>query len=296
MKTAGFFAGQPAGLQLLALLLFILGGSILSSLLGMGLFFLFYGTNAQIGDFPDMLRLLQFLTASGTFILPALLIAWFYSDSPKEFLSLDKRVNIQSVALIFINILLITPSITLLSWINEQLSFPEWAAPLETWMKEHEDLAQDFTYKLINGDGICPYLSNIIVIALTAAVSEELLFRGALQRIIGRWTENPHTVIWITAILFSAFHLQFYGFIPRMLLGAYFGYLLLWSKNIWLPICAHFFNNALTVTFMSSGTFRESDFVTGNLENEHLLPYAIFAIITGFLFLLTNRTLKKVSK
>ena len=104
------------------------------------------------------------------------------------------------------------------------------------------------------------------------------------------------TVIWITAILFSAFHLQFYGFVPRMLLGAYFGYLLLWSKNIWLPICAHFFNNALTVTFMSSGTFRESDFVTGNLENEHLLPYAIFAIITGFLFLLTNRTLKKVSK
>ena len=109
MKTAGFFAGQPAGLQLLTLLLFILGGSILSSLLGMGLFFLFYGTNAQIGDFPDMLRLLQFLTASGTFILPALLIAWFYSDSPKEFLSLDKRVNIQSVTLIFINILLITP-------------------------------------------------------------------------------------------------------------------------------------------------------------------------------------------
>ena len=152
MKTAGFFAGQPAGLQLLALLLFILGGSILYSLLGMGLFFLFYGTNAQIGDFPDMLRLLQFLTASGTFILPALLIAWFYSDSPKEFLSLDKRVNIQSVALIFINILLITPSITLLSWLNEQLSFPEWAAPLETWMREHEDLAQDFTYKLINGD------------------------------------------------------------------------------------------------------------------------------------------------
>src|SRR5690606_27732574 len=72
----------------------------------------------------------------------------------------------------------------------------------------------------------------------------EFLFRGCVQGILMRWFKNPHTAIWVTAIIFSAIHLQFYGFLPRMLLGALFGYLLFWGKSIWLPVLAHFLNNA----------------------------------------------------
>ena len=294
MKSAGYLAAQPAGLQILVLSLFIMGGNILSSLSGMGIFFLIHGTGAQISNYPDMLRLLQFLTAAGTFFLPSMVAAWLFSDNVHKYLSLDKKISLKCVGIVFLNIVLISPSVTLLSWLNEQLVFPEWAAPLEAWMREHEEMAQSFTGTLINGGGISPYLSNLAVIALMAAVSEELLFRGVLQRIIGRWTNNPHAVIWIAAVIFSAFHLQFYGFVPRMVLGAYFGYLLLWSKSIWLPICAHFFNNAISVTLMSSEALNESDFVTGHLEESHLLPCLLIALTTGCLFFLLNRRLKSL--
>ena len=89
---------------------------------------------------------------------------------------------------------------------------------------------------------------NIILIAIIPALGEELFFRGALQGVMKAW-KGAKLAIWITAIIFSAIHLQFYGFVPRMLLGAFFGYLLFWSENIWLPIIAHFVNNVLAVIF-----------------------------------------------
>ena len=88
------------------------------------------------------------------------------------------------------------------------------------------------------------------MIAIIPAIGEELLFRGVIQRIFTRWTRSNHWGIWIAAILFSALHMQFYGFVPRMLLGVLFGYLLVWSGSMWLPIIAHFLNNALAVIAM----------------------------------------------
>ena len=79
-----------------------------------------------------------------------------------------------------------------------------------------------------------------------------MLFRGALQRSLGRWSGNLHVAIWITAILFSAMHMQFYGFLPRLALGALFGYLLIWTGTLWVPILAHFINNAAAVVITFS--------------------------------------------
>ena len=82
--------------------------------------------------------------------------------------------------------------------------------------------------------------------ALTG-IGEELTFRGIIQSLVTEKSNNHHIAIWVTAILFSAIHLQFFGFFPRMLLGAFFGYLLVWSGSIWLPIYAHFLNNSMAV-------------------------------------------------
>ena len=91
---------------------------------------------------------------------------------------------------------------------------------------------------------------NIFMIAFLPAIGEELLFRGVIQRIFTNMTKNFHWGIWISAILFSALHMQFYGFVPRVLLGAIFGYLLVWSGSMWLPIVGHFLNNAFAVVGM----------------------------------------------
>jgi len=86
-------------------------------------------------------------------------------------------------------------------------------------------------------------LINLLMIAILPAIGEELIFRGCFQNIFTRWTGNYHWGIWLAAILFSAIHMQFYGFIPRMLLGAMFGYMLVWGRSMWLPILAHLVNN-----------------------------------------------------
>ena len=102
------------------------------------------------------------------------------------------------------------------------------------------------------------------------------------------------TIIWIAAILFSAFHLQFYGFLPRMILGAYFGYLLYWSKSIWIPVFAHFVNNAFAVIGMSDSRLKDNEFVTGDIPAEHLLDFCLIAALSFLLFILVNRRLKRL--
>lgn len=146
---------------------------------------------------------------------------------------------------------------------------------------------------MIGDGGTRLLIVNLMVMAVCPAITEEFFFRGALQRLIGKWSHNPHLVIWSVAILFSAFHLQFYGFIPRMLLGAYFGYLLLWSRSIWVPVFAHFVNNATAVIGMSDPDMRESALVTGEIPHELILQYGLGAFISLLLFIGVNRILKR---
>ena len=90
----------------------------------------------------------------------------------------------------------------------------------------------------------------LLVVGLMAGLSEEMLFRGAMQRTMQDSRLGAHTAIWVTAIVFSAFHMQFFGFLPRMLLGAWLGYLFVWTRSLWVPIIAHTLNNS-TVVVMS---------------------------------------------
>ena len=129
------------------------------------------------------------------------------------------------------------------------------------------------------------------MIAILPALGEELMFRGVIQRILTNWTKNYHWGIWITAFLFSAMHMQFYGFLPRMALGAMFGYLLVWTGTMWVPILAHFVNNAMGVLgyyFIGKGVISKDveEWGTGTEQ----LPLAIFSIaIVGFLLFLIYR-------
>jgi membrane protease YdiL (CAAX protease family) len=124
---------------------------------------------------------------------------------------------------------------------------PEWLSGMERWMKNAEENAALLTEAFLKVETTQGLLFNLFMIALLPAIGEELLFRGVIQKIFTGWTRSHHWGIWITAILFSALHIQFYGFIPRMLLGVLFGYLLIWSGSIWLPVIAHFVNNGFAV-------------------------------------------------
>jgi uncharacterized protein len=129
------------------------------------------------------------------------------------------------------------------------------------------------------------------MIAILPAIGEELMFRGVIQRIFTNWTKNYHWGIWISAFLFSAMHMQFYGFLPRMLLGGMFGYLLVWSGTMWVPILAHFVNNTMGVLgyyLIDKGTITKDieEWGTGTEQ----IPLLIFSIVlSGLLLFLIYR-------
>ncbi len=134
----------------------------------------------------------------------------------------------------------------IIEW-NQAIIFPESMKGIEKWMKESEESAGEMTKFLTTFESPSQLVVAMIVVAVLAGISEELLFRGVLQNITLRAFGNPHAAIWFAAFVFSFIHLQFYGFFPRILLGALFGYLYYWTKNIWVPIFAHFVNNGFTL-------------------------------------------------
>ncbi|MDD4514903.1 CPBP family intramembrane glutamic endopeptidase [Massilibacteroides sp.] len=275
--------------QVWILLLIVLGGIIISSITTVILSLFIPGISMEN---PGYVRFIQTISVLFTFLIPTLVLAWLCSDSPSDYLSLRRRPSAKVFLLVLFGLLLLSPTINITSVLNKQLVLPPFLESLELWMQQKEKEMEDLVNLLINEAGIIALISNLFVIAFLAALTEEFFFRGAIQRIIEKWTNNHHVVIWSAAILFSAIHIQFYGFIPRMILGAYFGYLLYWSKSIWVPVFAHFLNNAVAVFASRSADLNEHEFISGDIKSEHLIGYSILAAVTLTLFYYLNKKLK----
>jgi membrane protease YdiL (CAAX protease family) len=197
----------------------------------------------NFSEYPDLLRGLQFLQTLGIFIFPPLICAWLFSDNYKEYFGLDNPIQLPVAFWTFVSVLAAIPFLNLTHSINQQMVFPEALKGLETWMKEMEESAAQIMDKLLYTKDIKTVVFNILVVCVLAGIGEELMFRGVLQTLGGKLIRNPHVLIWVIAILFSAIHFQFYGFITRMLLGVWLGYLMYFTKTIWIPALAHFTNN-----------------------------------------------------
>ncbi len=240
-KIKGFLSESG----LMSRLLILIGFSFFFTFLGMMVWTAF--THGNTNDI-NSLKSLQLIQSVGVFVLPPFALAYLCSSNTFEFLHLDRKINWVDVLLVFLFMIVVIPFINLLGELNHQLILPKMFAGLETMMKASEGQAMQLTEKFLTAHTIQALVFNVFLIALLPAFGEELFFRSALQGLFSR-TMNVKLAVWIAAIIFSAIHFQFYGFVPRMLLGAFFGYLLVWSENLWLPILAHFANNVLAVIF-----------------------------------------------
>jgi membrane protease YdiL (CAAX protease family) len=210
-------------------------------------------TNLTDFSNPDTVRILKYfqvVQSFGLFIIPPIVVAYLFHGKISEYLHLNKVATFTTVFLVVILMFFATPFINFIGEINAQMHLPKWMSGIEEWMKESEDKAAVLTEAFLKVNTLGGLFFNLFMIAVLPAIGEELLFRGVIQRIFTRMTKNHHWGIWISAILFSALHLQFYGFIPRMLLGVLFGYLLVWSGSLWLPVIAHFINNGVATIAM----------------------------------------------
>jgi membrane protease YdiL (CAAX protease family) len=129
-------------------------------------------------------------------------------------------------------------------------TFPGFLGGFEDWAREKEEELKLVTEFLTEFNSFNQFIIVFIIVAVIPAIGEELIFRGILQNKLHIYFKNIHLAIIVTAILFSGFHLQFFGFVPRLFLGILFGYLYYWSGNLWYPIFGHFINNGFTLTLI----------------------------------------------
>ena len=195
----------------------------------------------------QVLKFLQLLNSIGLFLIPAILFAILFIKEPKSELRLDRPISYWQVGFIALLYLALIPLINLMVSLNGQLELPASLESLEIWIREAEDRAKALTEAFLQMQGSADLWVNVLLMGLLPAVGEELIFRGILQRSIQQSSKNHHLAIWIAAFFFSALHFQFYGFLPRMVLGAFFGYLLVWTNSLWAPILAHFLNNTMAL-------------------------------------------------
>lgn len=159
-----------------------------------------------------------------------------------------------------------------LVYFNNQLVLPEFLSETEAWMKEMEEQMMQLTMYLTDFQTIPELLMGILVIGVLAGIGEEMFFRGVIQPKMHFYTGSVHWGIWITAIIFSAIHVQFYGFLPRVFLGAVFGYLYVYSGSLVYPILAHIFNNTFTVIMVYLANQGIIDF---DLESTDTISYPL---------------------
>lgn len=206
----------------------------------------------SMGDFSDpqvisILKYMQTVQSIGVFILPPLVLAYLFQGSVPGYLQMHRKFNYKLLLVAVLLIVVANPAINFLGDINKNMQLPDFMAGIEARMKQMEENATALIERFIDVKTTGGLLFNLFMIAVLPGLGEEFLFRGVLQRIFADMTRNYHWGIWISAFLFSAMHMQFYGFVPRLMLGAMFGYLFVWSGTIWVPVCAHFFNNAVGV-------------------------------------------------
>ncbi len=184
------------------------------------------------------------------FIVPAIVTACVVSPIPARLLCIDRVPDVKSVLVAVAALAFAMPAMNVLVEWNESMTLPESLAGVEAWMRQTETAAQEQVALMLGGTSVADLMVSMLIIAVLAGVSEELFFRGAMQRLFMSGRMNHHAAIWLTAFLFSLFHMQFFGFFPRLMLGAFFGYLLYWSGSVWLPALIHVVNNASVVYVM----------------------------------------------
>lgn len=191
------------------------------------------------------MKVIQALSSVLIFFLPAYVFAQIVAfRRPFNFLGLQPAPVKPMYILAIVGILVAFPFVFWLGELNQLIPMPRWMGELE---KEATQQMQEF----LKAENSMDVLINVVIIALLPAICEEVCFRGALQRILIQLTRSPWAGIVFTSIFFSALHLQFQGFLPRMFLGVILGAVYWYSGSLWTSILAHFVNNAIQVIVVS---------------------------------------------
>lgn len=223
-------------------------------------------------------------------ILPAIITSAIVTRKPAEFLLINQRIDIPTLLLALAALIAATPAMNLIISLNQSITLPQSLSWLEEAIRTMENNASQSITLLQGGNSIGDLIMNILIIGVLAGFGEELFFRGTFMRLMTTGGINVKAAIWTVAIVFSAMHLQFYGFVPRVLLGAYFGYLLWMSRCLWIPIVIHAANNIIYVSWQWAYGESETPVDTIGADG-NWIAVAISVVLTiGLIYLIKRRS------
>lgn len=292
-----FLYNKHISLKLIFMGLIILVSTLVLSLVASFLTSPLFGVNFL--NNPDILsnlhdnntvraiKFVQIIDSIAIFILPVLIFSFLVSLRPTYYLQLRRLPTY--VTLIASSLVMIfgMPLVNWLAEINGMLKLPASMAGIEHWMRQSEDTATKVTEVFLAVGTTKGFVVNLLMMAVIPAIGEELFFRGMLLKLMMDWTKKKHLPIFVTAFLFSAMHMQFYGFLPRFLMGIFFGYLLVWSRSLIVPMVAHFVNNAMAVIFaylLNIGMAADGVDKMGSNPNEYFTVIFSFVSVMVLIF------------
>ncbi len=289
----------PVFLKIITFGMVVLTSVILVFIFGTLLAFLIFGSDTMknlaliaTSTDPDIIALAKYFQIVGQFaifLVPTVFFAFLDGRNIGKYLKINARPELRTIVFSVLAIIAVIPIINFIADLNQQMVLPAFLKDVETWMRESEDAATKMETIFLNTSTISGLLVNVFMMALIPAIGEEFLFRGVLQKLFHQWSKNIHVAVILSAFIFSAIHMQFYGFVPRFFLGIFLGYSFVWSGTLWVPIAIHFINNFIAVLF----SYLSAQGVVGNFEDtigtgDSALPAVIISTVlsTGFIYLI----------
>ncbi|MFM8912032.1 MAG: type II CAAX prenyl endopeptidase Rce1 family protein, partial [Flammeovirgaceae bacterium] len=265
-------------------------GTLVGSLFytGEGDFLLSAGMGQLTADMKVPMLVMQGITSLFGFVLVPYFAYRALTHQGLKSFSAHKLNSTLLLLALFITVSFAVFDSAIIEW-NKAIVFPEFMKPFETWARDYENRLQELTKVFTQFNHAGEFAVAMLVVAVGAGICEEFLFRGIIQQELMRSSNNIHVSIWVAAFLFSTIHMQFFGFVPRLLLGALFGYLYHWSGNLLVPMFAHFVNNGFSLLMMYLFQLKIVDL---NMETEQSAPWytvVAFACITAGLLVLFKK-------
>lgn len=275
--------------NLMMIVIYTLIGMFVAQFIGLILILPFFGfdlttamlklTDTSTADARLPLLIVQGVTAMGAFVIaPYLFLRRYKPYGVGKLISVDKEILLPVILVFGITISFMFVNSLFIEW-NKGIDFPDFMSAFEEYAKEQESNLEKLTIYLTTFDNTFQFILGILIISVIPAFGEELLFRGVIQNELQLATKNIHLAIWLSAFAFGLFHFQFYGLVPRMLLGVLFGYLYYWSGSLLYAIIGHFINNGFTLVMLYLFQLGIIDYDIQATESTPLSTVIIFFII-----------------
>lgn len=227
------------------------------------------------------------------FIFPAWLMVCLCTARPAAFLGMDRNPGIKPMVGVMLFMILVTPALNWLVQWNSLMTLPESMSALESTLRQWEEAAARTTDMVLSDSSVWGLVSGVLILGCLTGFAEEMFFRAGIQKALTVSGVNVHVTVWTAAFIFSAVHFQFFGFVPRLVLGASFGYFYYYTSSLWVSAFAHALNNSVVVitAWLTARGYLSAEFdkIGTGVSGDAWLAVASMLLTAAFLFLLGRR-------